>query len=103
MTRPASDAVRRLVAAHDALSAVSALDGDLLSGEDLEALVRLQGVLEAAQLELGRRTEVVVIHDGLGPCAECGGIVRAGRECSTCLEEEGDVVHSGCCLEGDDD
>lgn len=33
----------------------------------------------------------------LGPCSVCGRIVRAGTECSGCLEEDGVVVHERCC------
>lgn len=44
----------------------------------------------------------IVVSDHLGPCAECGDIVRAGDECSECLEEDGVVVHDtdACCEMG---
>lgn len=45
-------------------------------------------------------TVEIVRSEHLGPCAECGEIVRAGAECSVCLEEDGAAVHDGCCLEG---
>lgn len=40
-----------------------------------------------------------VVHaEHLGPCqTACGEVVRAGEECSTCLEEVGVAVHDGCC------
>lgn len=98
--RPVSLTVRRLVAAHDALGAVRALDCDLLGAEDDLILRRAEEVLADLRVELGRRAEVVVVVcDHLGPCPECRLVVRAGTECSTCLEEAGVALHEGCCPE----
>lgn len=46
--------------------------------------------------------QLVVRADHLGPCAaaSCGVAVRAGEECSTCLEEDGLAVHDACCWWG---
>lgn len=58
-------------------------------GEHVCALGHLCGVAWG-------RVEVVV-SDHLGPCDECGRIVRAVEECSECLEEAGTVRHDACC------
>jgi hypothetical protein len=62
------------------------------AGEHVCALYEICGVTWSGTFE-------VVHADHLGPCAECSGIVRAGRECSECLEEDGVAVHDGCCPE----
>lgn len=64
----------------------------LATDPDVAALLRSA----ARQLERRHRVEVVVA-DHLGPCAECGEVVRAGAECSGCLEEAGSVRHARCC------
>jgi hypothetical protein len=35
--------------------------------------------------------------DHLGPCARCGELVRAGDECSGCLEDDGQAIHEREC------
>lgn len=39
----------------------------------------------------------IVRAEHLGPCDTCGLIVRAGTECSECLENAGSARHERCC------
>jgi hypothetical protein len=59
-------------------------------GEHVCASFELCGVTWA-------RVEVIRADD-LGPCElGCGYVVRAGSECSECLEEDGVARHLECC------
>lgn len=88
----------RIVVQHVPFCEVERRDGDGLhpcgrsaghAGDHVCALVDVCGVTWA-------RVEVIV-SEHLGPCDTCRQVVRAGSECSDCLENAGHARHDACC------